>query len=116
MRHLNKKKILDRLKAPRKALVRGLLRNFFLRKKITTTLAKAKAIKPELEKCITRARQDNLVNRRYLLKKFNDPKVVDLLCKEIGPKYINFKGGYTRLLKLAPRKGDSAKIAKIELL
>lgn len=116
MRHQKKKKTLDRARGPRKALLRGLMVNFFLNKKIKTTQAKAKTIKPMVERLICRAQKDDLATRRYLLARLNDKKAVDKLIKDIAPKYKDRQGGYTRLTKLGSRQGDGADISQIELV
>lgn len=116
MRHQKKKKTLDRARGPRKALLRGLLVNFFLNKKMKTTLAKAKAIKPIAERLINRAKKDDLATRRYLLARLNDQKAVNKLIKDIAPQYKDRAGGYTRIIKLGARQGDGADIAQIELV
>jgi len=86
-----------------------------LKEKIATTEAKAKKLRPFLEKTISRARKDTLANRRLLLKDFSK-KIVDKLIKELGPRYKDRPGGYSRIIKISPRKTDSAKMAIIELL
>jgi len=116
MRHKNKTLRLGRKAGPRKALMRGLVTNFALRGKMRTTLAKAKGAKPIIEKFITISKVDNLTNRRKLLSYFYNEKVVNKMFKEIGPKYIDRKGGYTRIVRLIERKGDNAKMALIELV
>jgi len=91
------------------------MRSLVLHEKIKTTEAKAREISGLLEKSITRAKKNNLASRR-LLAKFFCPKSVKKLVDEIAPKYKERKGGYTRIIKLGPRKSDGAKMAIIELL
>ena len=83
---------------------------------IETTLAKAKAVRPVAEKIITKARKGGLHNLRQIMSYLNDNEVVDKLMSDIGPRYSQRDGGYTRILKLDPRKGDNAPMARIELV
>jgi len=106
---------LSRKKDQRKALLRSLARELFLKEKIKTTEAKAKEIGPFVEKQISRARNGSLFDQRLLARNFS-PKVVKKLISEIGPRYKERKGGYTRIIKLGPRKSDGAKMAIIELI
>jgi len=115
MRHRKKKNKLTRSKSQRKALLCSLVSSIVLKEKITTTEAKAKKVKPFLEKSISRSRKDTLANRRILLKNFSN-KIVDKLFKELGPRYKERSGGYSRIIKLTARKSDSAKMAIIELV
>lgn len=99
---------LNRSANERKRLFRNLTRSLILHGKITTTLAKAKAIQPLIEKMITKAKNDNaLKTRRLLLKSLSDRFTVDKLL-EIGPLFKNRNGGYTRIVKLGRRVGDNA--------
>jgi len=106
---------MSRSKEQRRALLRSLASSLILKEKITTTETKAKRLKPFLEKFISRSRKDTLANRRLLLKDFS-LKIVDKLMKELGPRYKNRPGGYSRIIKINPRKTDSAKMAVIELV
>lgn len=115
MRHRKKKLKLTRSKDQRRALLCSLVSSIILKERITTTEAKAKKLRPFLEKSISRARKDTLANRRLLLKNFSE-KVVNKLIKELGPRYKERPGGYSRIIKLNPRKIDSAKMAIIELV
>jgi len=115
MRKLKQGRKLSRKKDQRKALLRSLARAIFLHEKIKTTQAKAKEVSIFVEKCITRAKKGDLSSRRILAKHFSkdlNKKLVD----EIAPKYRDRKGGYTRIIKLGPRKSDGAKMAIIELV
>jgi len=116
MRHLKKTGKLGLSAGPRKALMRGLVTNFVLSGKIKTTLPKAKAVKPIIEKYITKAKKNDIATRRLLLKYIYSEKAVAKLLVEIGPKYIERKGGYTRIIKLMSRKGDNAPMAILELV
>ena len=104
-----------REKNQRKALLRGLVASFFLGEKIKTTEAKAKEARILIEKVITRAKKGDLHSRRQLLRYF-PPKTVKKIVDGIAPKYKERKGGYTRIIKLGPRKLDAAKMAVIELV
>jgi large subunit ribosomal protein L17 len=84
--------------------------------RITTTEAKAKRLRPYAEHLITFAKRGDLHARRQVLKRLNDKSVVHTLFDEIGPRFANRPGGYTRIVKLGPRKGDNAPMAIIELV
>jgi len=116
MRHRVKGKILGREKAPREALIRNLAAQIVLYERVKTTEAKAKAVRPFVEKMITIGKIDNLVNRRKLLKFFYFKNPVRKILEVLGPRYKDRKGGYTRIVKLGQRKGDGAKMAIIELV
>ena len=115
MKKLKSGRKFSRKRDQRKALLKLLARAIFLSGKIKTTEAKAKEVSSFAEKCITRARKGDLPSRRILLKYFSKD-LVKKLINEIGPKYKNRKGGYTRIIKLGQRKSDGAKIAIIELI
>ena len=83
---------------------------------IVTTEAKAKAVRPIAEKMITKARKGGLHNHRQILAYLGDQEIAAKLMDEIGPKYADRPGGYTRILKLGPREGDKAPMAKLELV
>ncbi len=114
MRHNRKGKVLGRTKEPREALMRSLATSFVVYEKITTTKAKAKALRPVVEKLITLAKNDILHNRRQALKYLYTDASVKKLFEVIGPKYQERKGGYTRITKLGSRAGDGAEMAVIE--
>lgn len=116
MRHRNKTKILDRKKAPRKAMMENLATSLILFEKIITTEAKAKALRPVVEKLITRAKVKTVHNKQLLTRVLPDKKAVQKALDVIGPKYKDRKGGYTRIIKMAQRQGDGAKMAQIELV
>src|SRR5881398_472437 len=84
--------------------------------RITTTESKAKRLRPYAEHLITFGKRGDLHARRQVLKRLNDKSVVHTLFAEIGPRYENRPGGYTRIIKLGPRKGDNAPMAIIELV
>jgi len=114
MRHRNTTKILDRKKAPRQALLKGLACQLVLYEKIVTSEGKAKVLRPFLEKMITRSKNDSLANRRLLIARLPIKKAVKKLFEVIGPRYKSRPGGYLRIVKLGPRKGDGANMAVIE--
>ncbi|HMB26082.1 MAG TPA: 50S ribosomal protein L17 [Patescibacteria group bacterium] len=116
MRHRRKNIVLGRKLGPRKALLRNLATNLVLNGKIKTSLGKAKALRPVVEKYITLSKKDDLFSRRRLARFFYEKEAVDKLVKEIGPKYKERKGGYTRIIKLNNRQGDNAPMAIIELV
>lgn len=93
----------------------SLAASLFLHGKITTTEAKAKELKMAAEKYITRARRNELSGKRLLAKTLS-PKVVKKLADDIAPQYGSRQGGYTRIIKLGPRKSDGARMAIIELV
>ena len=88
----------------------------FIHEGINTTEAKAKLLRPYAEKLITKAKKGDLSARREVLKDLPDRDVVALLFHEIAPRFSERPGGYTRILKLGPRKGDGAPMARIELV
>ena len=83
---------------------------------ITTTEAKAKALRPIAEKMITKAKKGGLHNHRQVVSFLRDKEMTAKLFEEIGPRYAERPGGYTRILKLGPRQGDNAPMARIELV
>jgi large subunit ribosomal protein L17 len=84
--------------------------------RITTTLAKAKRLRPVAERLVSKAKRGDLHSRRQVMTVVKDKTVVHGLFTEIGPRYLNRPGGYTRIVKLGPRKGDNAPMAMIELV
>ena len=88
----------------------------FIHEGINTTEAKAKLLRPYAEKLITKAKKGDLAARREVLKDLPDRDIVALLFHEIAPRFSDRPGGYTRILKLGPRKGDGAPMARIELV
>ncbi len=83
---------------------------------IVTTEAKAKALRPIAEKVITKAKKGGLHNQRQVVSYLGDKEMAHKLFAEIGPRYADRNGGYTRILKLGPRQGDNAPMARIELI
>jgi len=116
MRHRSKKVILDRKKAPRQALLSSLICQVIIYEKIRTTEAKAKAVKPLVEKIITRAKTDTLANRRLVIARLPIKKAAKKAFEVLGPRYQERKGGYLRIIKIGPRNGDGAKMVQLELV
>jgi large subunit ribosomal protein L17 len=83
---------------------------------LTTTEAKAKALRPVMEKCITKAKKGGVHRHRQVVAFIRDKDMAHKLFEEIGPRYVDRPGGYTRILKLGPRHGDNAPMARIELV
>ncbi len=84
--------------------------------RITTTVTRAKVLRPYIEKLITKARRGDLHNRRQVLRYLGDLEVVTKLFDEVAPRYAERQGGYTRIVKLGPRRGDGAEMAVIEFV
>ncbi|OLF10953.1 50S ribosomal protein L17 [Actinophytocola xinjiangensis] len=102
--------------AHERLMLANLATSLFAHGRITTTQAKAKKLRPYAERLITKAKVGDLHNRRMIMKVIRDKEVVHRLCTEIGPFYSDRNGGYTRILKTLPRKGDNAPMAIIELI
>ncbi|SEP26014.1 MULTISPECIES: 50S ribosomal protein L17 [Propionispora] len=107
---------LGRDSSARKALFRSILTSFFAYERIETTEAKAKEISGLAEKMITLAKRGDLHARRQVLSYLMDEDVVRKLFDTIAPKYAERQGGYTRIMKLGPRRGDAAPMAILELV
>jgi large subunit ribosomal protein L17 len=117
MRHQRNRHKLSRDSAHRKALLMNLSKELIDHERIETTTAKAKAVKPEVERLITLAKRGDLHARRQALSALGQDKfVVYKLFEEIGPRYAERPGGYTRILKLGPRKSDATEMALLELV
>jgi len=116
MRHNRKGKVLGRTKAPREALLRNLATSFVIYEKIKTTKAKAKALRPIVEKLITLGKTDTLHNRRQAMRYLYTEGAVKKVFEVLGPKFKERKGGYTRIIKLSPRVNDSAEMAILEVV
>ena len=117
MRHQRTRNKLSRSASHRKALFMNLSREVFNHERIKTTEAKAKAVAPEVEKLITLAKRGDLHARRQALSALGQDKfVVYKLFEEIAPRYADRNGGYTRILKLGPRKSDATEMVFLELV
>src|SRR3954467_15759464 len=116
MRHQKQRGKLSRDPAHRKALLANLCKEVIQHERIRTTEAKAKKVKPEVEKLITLAKRGDLHARRQALSSLGQNKfTVHKLFEEIAPRYSDRPGGYTRILKLGPRDSDSTEMVYIEL-
>jgi large subunit ribosomal protein L17 len=117
MRHQKTRNKLSRDSGHRKALLMNLSKEIIEHERIKTTDAKAKAVKPEIEKLITLAKRGDLHARRQALSTLAQDKfAVHKLFEELAPRYLNRRGGYTRILKLGPRKSDATEMVFIELV
>jgi large subunit ribosomal protein L17 len=117
MRHHNNVRKFGRNKNQRNALLKGLALSLITHGKIETTEAKAKELRPYVEKIITKANIGTLASKRLVSSRlYNLTSEVDKLIKEIAPKYKDRKGGYTRITKLPRRSGDASKMAVIEFI
>ena len=116
MRHRLYHKKLNRTSEHRKSLIKNMLNSLIKYEQITTTLPKAKIIKPQIDKVITLGKKDNLTNKRTLFSKLQDKvnakKVISILSK----RYLNRNGGYSRIIKAGFRYGDKAPLAILELV
>ena len=116
MRHRKTTKTLGRTATARKAMLRDLATSVIVYEKVKTTLAKAKAVRPVVEKLITKSSAGDLAARRQLLAYFPTEQPVNKLIDVLGPRYAERSGGYTRITKLGHRQGDGAPMAQIELV
>jgi large subunit ribosomal protein L17 len=116
MRHNVSGRKLNRTPAHRKMLYRNLVTALFKHERIQTTVPKAKEARSVAEKLITFAKRGDLHARRMAARKVNEPAVLQKLFEEIGPRYAERPGGYTRIMRLGPRKGDNAELAILELV
>jgi large subunit ribosomal protein L17 len=117
MRHRRQRNKLSRDSAHRKALLRNLQRELIQHERIQTSQAKARAVKPKVEKLITLAKRGDLHARRQALAELgNDRFLVHKLFEEIAPRYAERPGGYTRIVKLGPRRSDSTEMVFLELV
>ena len=115
MRHGNVNRKFGREKNQRNALLKSLARSLLLRGKMTTSLAKAKEIRPMVEKMVTKGKSATLANRRLLIAQLGDERMVAKLFKT-SATYKDRTGGYLRIVKMGPRKGDAAQMAVIEFV
>jgi len=113
MRHKKTTKILDRKIGPRKALIKNLAGQLVIFEKIRTTKAKAKVLRPYVEKLITKSAENNLTTKRYLKTKINLNNAIKKLLEVYGPQYKDRKGGYLKIIKADTRKGDGAEMVYI---
>ena len=99
-----------------KLMMANLVSSLVAAEAIVTTEAKAKAMRPIAEKMITKAKKGGLHNHRQLIQFLDDREIAQKLIDEVGPRYSDRPGGYTRILKLGPRSGDNAPMARVELV
>jgi len=116
MNHHDANRKFGRTHNGRRALMKGLAVSLVRDGKIMTTEAKAKELRPFIEKMITRARTGGLLSRRLLVARLGSEVSAEKLVKEIAPRYTGRDGGYTRITKLAPRAGDASSMAVIEFI
>ena len=117
MRHAKQRNKLSRDSAHRQALLRNLCREVIEHERIKTSQAKAKAVKPEVEKLITLGKRGDLHARRQALSELGQDKfLVHKLFEEVAPRYAERPGGYTRIVKLGPRRSDSTEMVFLELV
>jgi len=116
MRHNVRLRKLGRTSSHRRALLRNMATDFFRHERLCTTLPKAKELRPYAERLITLARRDDLHARRQVATHIADKAVVKKLFDSLAPRFATRPGGYTRTLKLGPRRGDNADMAILELI
>ena len=116
MRHRVAGRHLKRDSGERQALFKNLIRELIRYGKIETTEAKARAIRSDAEKIITLAKQPDVQAKRLAMRTVNDAELLKKLFDEIGPRYADRAGGYTRIIKLGPRQGDAAPMVILELV
>lgn len=116
MRHHSVKRKFGLEKDQRNALMRSLARNLINENKIETTLAKAKELRPYVEKLVTKAKTDTIASRRVVISKLGGESETKVLFDTIAKKYMDRNGGYIRIIKMAPRKLDAAPMAMIEFV
>ena len=116
MRHKMGYKKLNRTSEHRKALIKNMLNSLIKYEQITTTLPKAKVLKPQADKIITLGKKDTLSNTKTLISKLQDVKSTNKVKKTLSKRYENRKGGYTRIIKAGFRYGDNAPMAVIEFV
>ena len=116
MRHRMAQRKLGRPTDHRLAMIRNQITDLLRHERIRTTEARARELRREAEKVITLAKTNDVHHRRLAQTKVFDTKVVEKLFAELGPRFADRPGGYTRLTKLGPRKGDSAPMAQVELV
>ena len=116
MRHRKKIAKLGRKPEARRRMLRNLVTSLIMEERITTSQARAKAARSAAEKIITKGRKDSVHARRQVAKYVYGSKVVQKVFNELGPRYADRNGGYTRILKLGPRRGDAAEACILELV
>jgi large subunit ribosomal protein L17 len=102
--------------AHQKAMMGNLVASLIAAEALVTTEAKAKALRPIVEKCVTKAKKGGVYRQRDVVAFIRDKDMAHKLFEDIGPRYVDRPGGYTRILKLGPRHGDNAPMARIEFV
>jgi large subunit ribosomal protein L17 len=116
MRHRNTTKTLGRKKASREAMLRNLATSIILHESVKTTSAKAKVVRPIVERAVTRGKENTIHNRRELMKLLMTEGAVNKTLEVLGPRYATRPGGYTRITKLGSRQGDGADMVEISFV
>ena len=116
MRHGKKIAKLGRTAPHRKAMLSNMMASLFINERVTTTQTRAKELKRTAERVLTCAKKGDLHARRQVLRVIADKQVVAKLFDELGPRYKGRNGGYTRVIKLGPRRGDGAFMSIVELV
>lgn len=116
MRHLRVINHLGRKSAHRKSMMANLASSLILHKRITTTTAKARALRSYVEPLITKSKEDSTNSRRIVFRQLENKEAVSELFREVAPKIAERQGGYTRIMKLGTRPGDAAEVCIIELV
>ncbi len=116
MRHRKSQVKLNRSAAHRRAMLAGMASSLIEHKRIVTTIGKARAARSYTERLVTFAKKGNLAARRHVLSKLHHKDVVKHLFEELGPRYADRAGGYTRIVKLGSRPGDQAEMVILEFV
>jgi large subunit ribosomal protein L17 len=116
MRHLKRNAKLGRKGAHRNAMLANMVCSLIKHKRVTTTLAKAKAVRPVVEKMVTLGKKGTIHHRRLAVSRLHQEDAVQILFSEIAPQHQDRPGGYTRIIKLMDRRGDAAQMAIIEFV
>ena len=117
MRHLKEGKKFGRMRGDRISFLRNLANDVIRAGKVETTEARAKAVRPIVEKLITIAKQKDLAGRRLIASRVQNPRITKKLCDDLGPRYAERKGGYLRITKLQKaRKRDGVRLSRVEFV
>ncbi|MEK7083736.1 MAG: 50S ribosomal protein L17 [Patescibacteria group bacterium] len=116
MRHAKKKVTLGRKRNPRRALLRNLAESVIVHERMTTTRAKARAVRPIVERLVTKAKTGTLANRRLVQKTLFTERAVKKLMEDLAPRYKSRPGGYLRIIRLPSRSSDRSEQVRIEFV
>lgn len=116
MRHRSKKTTLGRERGPRRSLLRILATDLIAHGHLTTTLAKARFVRPFVERLVTNGKENTVTNRRHVERLLGNDRAAKRVLTVISPKFKSRPGGYTRIIKLGRRQGDAALTARIEFV